>query len=591
MKPKPKKQGLSGLIGLAAPQKGKLILSGLLAIIGQGCGIVPFFIIYKIVAEIGDKPRSEIEQRFIYILILVAFAAIVLKHVCLGLSTTLSHISAYNILYDLRIKIAEKLGTLPLGYFNKKNTGELKKVMGEDVEQMEIFLAHNIPEVAGALVSTLLTAVILFIVDWRLALATIIVIPAGFILQMMIMGRGKELTNKWLSATKKMNAAMIEYIQGMSIIKAFNHTVESFSKYSNTIEDCLYLEDEWSKRWHLPMAIFSVSITANMLLLLPVGAAMYLSGVITLGKFVFFLLMGIGFGNPIWIIVTFGRLMERNLVCQAHIETVLTAEDLSEALEPEKPGRGVFGNSIEFGYDKETKVIEGIDFSIPPGKFIALVGPSGAGKTTLARLIPRFWDVDAGSISLGETDIRNMKTADLMDQFGLIFQNVYLFNDTVLANLRLGNPDASEAEIMDAAKKARCHEFIMKLPRGYDTVIGEKGARISGGEKQRLSIARALLKDSPILILDEATAFIDPENEALIQDAINKLIRNKTLIVIAHRISTIIAADEIWVLDKGRIAARGTHGQLLSKSKLYKNMWETHVSAQGWAVEGEGKNV
>jgi ATP-binding cassette subfamily B protein len=317
---------------------------------------------------------------------------------------------------------------------------------------------------------------------------------------------------------------------------------------------------------------------------------MYLSGVITLGKFVFFLLMGIGFGNPIWIIITFGRLMERNLVCQAHIETVLTAEDLSEAFEPEKPGRGVSGNSIEFGYDKEIKVIEGIDFSIPTGKFIALVGPSGAGKTTLARLIPRFWDVDAGSISLGETDIRNMKIDDLMDQFGLVFQNVYLFNDTVLANLKLGNPDASEAEIMDAAKKAKCHEFIMKLPGGYDTVIGEKGARISGGEKQRLSIARALLKDSPILILDEATAFIDPENEALIQDAINKLILNKTLIVIAHRISTIIAADEIWVLDKGRIAARGTHEQLLSTSKLYKNMWETHVSAQGWALEGEGKN-
>ena len=258
MEPKPKKQGLSGLLCLAAPHKGKLILSGLLAIIGQGCGIVPFFIIYKIVAEIAGKPRSEIEQRFIYILILVAFAAIVLKHVCLGLSTTLSHISAYNILYDLRIKIAEKLGTLPLGYFNKKNTGELKKVMSEDVEQMEIFLAHNIPEVAGALVSTLLTAVILFIVDWRLALATIIAIPAGFILQMMIMGRGKEVTNKWLSATKKMNAAMIEYIQGMSIIKAFNHTVESFSKYSNSIVDCLYLEDEWSKRWHLPTALFSI---------------------------------------------------------------------------------------------------------------------------------------------------------------------------------------------------------------------------------------------------------------------------------------------------------------------------------------------
>jgi ATP-binding cassette subfamily B protein len=284
------------------------------------------FLIYKIIAEIGSKPLSEIEQRFIYVLVFAGFVAIVLKHACLGLSTVLSHISAHNILYDLRIKIAEKMRTLPLGYFNKKNTGELKKVMSEDVEQMEIFLAHNIPEVVGALVFTLLTAVILFIVDWRLALATIIVIPVGFILQMMVIGSGREITTRWYSATEKMNAAMIEYIQGMPIIKAFNHTVGSFSKYSNSIEECLHLEDEWSKRWYLPMSIFSVSITANMLLLLPVGAAMYLSGVITLGKFVFFLLMGIGFGNPIWIIVQFGRLMERNLESQTQIEAVLTAE-------------------------------------------------------------------------------------------------------------------------------------------------------------------------------------------------------------------------------------------------------------------------
>ena len=575
---------MAGLIKLAAPQKGKLILSGLLAIIGQGCGIAPFFIIYKIITEIGSKPLSEIEQRFIYMLITAGIAATILKHVFMGLSSALSHISAYNILYDLRVKIARKLRTLPLGYFNKNNTGQIKKVMSEDVEQMEIFLAHNIPDFVGALVSTILTAVVLFIVDWRLTLATIMVILAGFVVQVMTMNSGKEVISKWFSATEKMNDAMIEYIQGMPIIKAFNHTVKSFSKYSKSIEECIRLEDEASSRWYLPMSVFSVSLTANMLLLLPVGAVMYLLGSITLGKFVFFLLLGIGFGNPMWTMIQFGRGMMCNLECQARIDTVLTAKSLSEPDAPKLPGNGVFGKSIEFAYDRETKVIEGVDFSIPAHKFIALVGPSGAGKTTLARLIPRYWDVDAGSISLGETDIRNMKTADLMDQFGLIFQNVYLFNDTVLANLRMGNPDTSEVEVIEAAKTARCHDFIMDLPRGYDTVIGEKGARISGGEKQRLSIARALLKDSPILILDEATAFIDPENEALVQDAINKLIRDKTIIVIAHRISTIISANEILVLDKGRIAASGTHEQLLSTSELYKNMWETHVSAQGWAL-------
>ena len=585
MKSKPEKWlRLGGLIRLAGPQKGKLIFSGLLAIIGQGCGIVPFFMIYYIVAEIGSKSLNQVEPRLIWVLVFAGIAAIILKHACLGLSTTLSHISAFNILYDLRIRIAEKLGTLPLGYFNKKNTGQIKKVMSEDVERMESFLAHNIPDFAGAFVYTFLTATVLFVVDWRLALATIVVIPAGIVFQTLPMVRDREAVSKWFSAVENMNAAMIEYIQGMPIIKAFNHTVESFSKYSKNIEECISLEDRMCGRWYLPMSIFSVSLTANMLLLLPLGATMYLADVITLQKFVLFLLLGIGFGNPMQIMIQFGRNMERNLECQARIEAVLTAKHLSEPDAPEIPGKGVFGKSIDFGYNRETKVIEGIDFAIPTGKFIALVGPSGAGKTTLARLIPRFWDVDAGSISLGETDIRKIKTDDLMDQFGLIFQNVYLFNNTVLANLQMGSPDASEAEVIEAAKTARCHDFIMDLPMGYDTVIGEKGARISGGEKQRLSIARALLKDSPILILDEATAFIDPENEALVQNAINKLIRNKTLIVIAHRISTIIAADEIWVMDKGQIVARGTHEQLLSTSKLYKNMWKAHMSAQDWTL-------
>ncbi len=561
-----------------------MTLSGVLAVIGQGCGIVPFFMIYYIVAEIAGKPLNEIERQLIWTLVFAGIAAIILKHACLGLSTTLSHISAYNILYDLRIKIAGKLGTLPLGYFNKKNTGQIKKVMSEDVERMELFLAHNIPDFVGAFVYTVLTATVLFVVDWRLALATIIVIPAGIVFQILPMGRAREVVSKWFSATENMNASIIQYIQGMPIIKAFNHTVESFSKYSESIEECISLEDRMCGRWYLPMSIFSVSLTANMLLLLPVGATMYLADVITLQKFVLFLLLGIGFGNPMLTMVQFGRLMEGNLEGQARIEAVLTAESLSEPDEPEIPGRGVFGEKVEFGYNRETRVLESVDFSIPAGRFVALVGPSGAGKSTLARLIPRFWDVDAGCISLGETDIRKIKIDDLMDQFGLVFQNVHLFNDTVLANLRIGRPSASEAEIKEAAGTAQCHDFIMNLPMGYDTVIGEKGARISGGEKQRLSIARALLKDAPILILDEATAFIDPENEALIQDAINKLILNKTLIVIAHRISTITSADEILVLDKGRITERGTHEQLLSKSQLYKNMWETHISAHGWTL-------
>ncbi|HIP83807.1 MAG TPA: ABC transporter ATP-binding protein [Desulfocapsa sulfexigens] len=588
MKPTPETQNNpGGLLHLAAPQKGKLILSVLFATIGEGCGIVPFFAIYKIITEIADKPIANIEQRYIYTLIMYAIVAIILKHLFLGISTALSHVSAYNILYDLRVAIARKIRSLPLGYFNRKNTGAIKKLMSEDVEQLELFLAHNIPDFIAAFVYIILTATVLFIVDWRLALAATLVIPAGMFLQMMIMRSGREFMHEWLVSKEKMNSAMIEYIQGMPIIKAFNHTVESFSKYSGSIEGCLELEDRVSERWYLPMTIFTVSLTANMLFILPVGAFMYLAEMIPLSKLIFFIMMGIGFNSPMWVLIQFGRAMEHNIECMARINAVFTAESLPEPCLPAVPGESVSGSKVEFSYDGKRKAVAGIDFSVPTRKFVALVGPSGAGKTTLARLIPRFWDVDSGSISLGDMDIRNIQSEDLMDQFGLIFQNVYLFNDTVLANLQIGNPEANENEIKEAAKTARCHEFIMKLPQGYDTVVGEKGARISGGEKQRISIARALLKDSPILILDEATAFIDPENEALIQEAINRLVENKTLIVIAHRLSTIISASEIFVLDKGKIAASGTHEELLAKNELYKNMWQVHISAQAWELEKE----
>jgi ATP-binding cassette subfamily B protein IrtA len=577
-----KQKRLSGLIRMAGPQKVRLTCSVLLAIIGHGCGIVPFFMIYYIVAGIGSKSIGQVQVDLIWKLVFAGIAATVLKHVCLGLSNTLSHISAFHILCDLRIRIAEKFGTLPLGYFNARNTGQLKKVMSEDVERMELFLAHNMVDFISALVCTLLTAIVLFVVDWRMALATIIVIPAGIAFQVLTMAPAKDIVSKWFSAGENMNTTMIEYIQGMPIIKAFNHTIESFSKYSKSIEACVTLEDEMCSRWYLPMSIFSVSITANMLLILPLGAIMYLFAGITLHKFILFLFLGVGFGGPVMIMVQLGRIMESNLEGYGRIAAVLDAESLSEPQITQNPGKGVDGQHIRFGYDASTEVIRDVDFVIPDGRFVALVGHSGAGKTTLARLLPRFWDVNAGAITLGNTDIRQIKTDTLMDQFGLIFQNVHLFNDTVMANLKIGRPDASEEEVIEAAKAAQCHEFISALPKGYHTVIGEKGANISFGEKQRISIARTFLKDSPILVLDEATAFVDPENEARIQEAINQLIQNKTLIIIAHRLSTIISADNILVLEEGRITASGTHEQLLAGSGIYRNMWDAHVSAQDW---------
>ncbi len=476
---------------------------------------------------------------------------------------------------------------LPLGYFNKRNSGQLKKVMSEDVEQMEVFLAHNVPDFFGAVVYMLLAAVALFSVDWRMALATTGFIPVGFAYFALTMRAGGGKTVAWFNIAERMSHIMIEYIQGMPVIKAFNHTVSSFSKFSNTLDMGKELENETSRCWYLPMTVFSVFLTLNMLCVIPLGAVLYSRGDLSLGTYVFFILMGIGFGSPMWMLIQFGRGMVSNIESQARIDAILFAPELSDVVDQAVSGENIAVRGIEFSYGKGGKAVDGVDCDIPRNSFIALVGPSGAGKTTLARLLPRFWDVDAGSIQMGDVDIRDVSLKSLMDQYGFIFQSVYLYNDTVMANLRIGNPDATDEDVYAAARAACCHDFIMALPQGYDTVVGERGARISGGEKQRLSIARALLKDAPVLILDEATAFVDPENEALIQQSINRLVENRTLIAIAHRLSTIVAADQILVLDRGRVVARGTHDELLGTSPLYKSMWDAHMAAQGWELEGE----
>ena len=580
------KSGLAGLMKLVlvGPHKKKMILSSLFSIIGYGFGIVPFVLVYYIVTEIVGKPPGEIHHRFVWILVFAGIGALVLKYVFLGLSTVLAHILAYDILYDLRVRISEKLAALPLGYFNKRTTGQIKKVMLEDVEQMEIFIAHNLPEFMGAFVYVVMATAVLFVFDWRLALVTICVLPIAVLMQTVTVGKNKDLREKYFTANENTNAAMVQYIQGMPIIKAFNHTVDSFNKYAKSVQGCAYYEDRICEKWFLPMTIFSVSTCASLLVLLPVGAMMYLADSITLSTFTLFLLMGLGLGSPLIQFITLGGFMDKHLEGQARIDAILNAKSLPEpAVGKIAEGGGVLARDVEFAY-KDKKVLKGVDFEIQAGKFMAIVGLSGAGKTTLARLIPRFWDVGAGSLSLGNTDIRDMKIEDLMDEMTFVFQNIFLFNDSIYENLRMGKPDATQAEIEDAARAAQCHDFIMGLPDGYRSVIGEKGAKISGGEKQRLSIARALLKNAPILVLDEATAFIDPENEALIQEAINELARGKTLIIIAHRLSTITGADQILVVEEGKVVARGTHNELLEAGALYKSMWDAHVSSLGWKL-------
>ena len=578
-------EGLKRLLKLAGQQRRKLIASCILSVIGTALGLVPFILIYLMVLELFNP---VINQLYIWKLVFWCFVAIVLRFGFMGLSGTLSHLAAYSILYDLRIKLAKKLGTLPLGYFNQKNTGNIKTAMNEHVENIELFIAHNLPDLTAAIVVPIFTAIFLFILDWRMALATLAVIPVALIAQKGMYKDFEPLMKGYYDALEKVNSAIIEYTQGMAVIKAFNQTVESFRKYKDSIEEYHDYVWEWTKNFLPSWAVFSVVVTANIIVILPVGVWLYVSGSLSMPILILFLILGIGFCEPLMKLTIFSSVFSQIIEGEKRINGILTEKPLLEPEIEKTPSNFEINfQGVHFSYN-ETEVLHDVNFVVPQNTVTALVGPSGAGKTTIARLIPRFWDVDTGEISIGGINIKDMNTENLMSLVAFVFQDVILFNDTVYENIRMGRENASEEDVITAAKMAHCHEFISALPDGYQTIVGEQGAKLSGGEKQRISIARAILKDAPIIILDEATAFVDPENEELIQDAIEKLAYGKTLIIIAHRLSTITGADQIIVLDEGKIVEKGTHEGLIQAGNLYSRMWNAHIAAQDWKFETEG---
>ncbi|MEA5503568.1 ABC transporter ATP-binding protein [Halotia wernerae UHCC 0503] len=574
---------LTDIFYLARSQKGKLIASSVLAFFSTALALVPFILTYLIVLQLFNPP---VEQTYIWKLAIISVIAIIGRWVILGIGASLSHIAAYNILYDIRITLSQKLSTLPLGYFNNHQTGELKKVMNEDVECLETFIAHGIPELVGLIATFLLTVIYLFTVDWRMTLAAIALIPIAIFAQSFMFSGIEPLLKAYYASLDRMNNTIIEYVQGIAVIKAFTQTTESFAKYKNSVEEYQILEEQWSLRSLLPWTIFTVMISANIAVILPVGVWLLNQGQITVPTLILFILLGVGIGVPfLKFVEAINNYVQLQQAAQ-RIHRIMNEPPLAEAEIVSIPQNlTIEFRDVSFAYqDKE--VLHKISFVIPPNSIMALVGHSGSGKTTIARLLARFWDVNQGEITLGDVNIKNLKLEDLMTKFAFVFQDVVLFNDTIVENIRMGKPDATIDEVIAAAKAARCHEFISTLADGYQTLIGERGAKLSGGQKQRISIARAILKDAPIIILDEATAFIDPENEAQIQAAIGELIQNKTLLIIAHRLSTIIEADQIIVMNKGQIVGKGRHEELLKSSDLYSQMWQAHIAAQGWTFEG-----
>ena len=586
------KSGLSRLVEIAGTKKWWLVGSISLAVLSAVAQFTPFVSVYQILTELAQHASQPelIDKELVWHWAYMAIGGIVLFGLLLFASTMLSHIAAFNILYELRVTLARKLVRLPMGFFSKKSSGLIKKIMSEDVERVELFVAHHIPDLTTAIVFPILLLSYMFYTDWHLALVILVVFIIAILFQavMMMSPSKRELYTKYQEVQGRMNSSIVEYVRGIQVVKIFNRSTNAFVRLNNDINDYRYLSVGVSKQY-APVYLGYYTILSSVLLFLIPAATYFLvnspSYPVFVPKALMFLILGGGMFFPMMKLMWMSGFMMQNMSGVALVDEILNKEEIAEPEKPQSPrDSSVEFRNVAFAYD-ETPILKGISFKAEPGTVTALVGPSGAGKSTVAMLTARFWDVQGGDILIGGVSIKNISTEKLMENVSFVFQDNMLFFDTLEENIRMGNKTASFDQVKAAAKAAQCHEFIEKLPDGYKTLVGEGGTYLSGGEQQRIALARAILKNAPIVLLDEATAYADPENEAKILESFSHLIKGKTVMVIAHRLSTITGADQILVVDKGEIAERGKHDELLAKNGIYKQMWEAYSQSREWTIK------
>lgn len=486
----------------------------------------------------------------------------------------------------IRQKLLAKLPRLPLGTVMDTSSGKLKEIIVDQVDSMETTLAHLFPEMTANIVTPVLTVLYLLILDWRLALLSLAVFPVAFVFMMTVMGGYAKDYAGAVKATTEMSGTMIEYINGIEVIKAFNQGKASYTKLTDKVRANAQYYYDWMRRSQLGMSMAYAFFPAQMLTILPFGWLFYTHGTLTTETFVTVIILALGMAAPIVAAFNFVDTLAQVGTTVSQVDEILKAEEQEHGTQTVRlTDHSIDVQNVTFGYHEDKEILHGVSLSIPQNRMTALVGPSGSGKSTLAKLIAGFWDVQDGTITMGGHDLKEIPLGELYDQVAFVSQDNYLFDDTVRENIRMGRRDATDAEVEMAAHNAGCDSFIGELERGFDTMVGGGGAHLSGGERQRIAIARAMLKNAPIIILDEATAYIDPENEAVIQKAVNTLVENKTVIVIAHRLSTITGADNIAVVQDGCIAAQGTHEELLHSCALYRDMWQAHMGAKDGDAE------
>ena len=589
-----RKTGLARLIEIAGTKRRLLIGAMLLAVITAIVQFVPIIAVYNILIELAEHALdpSLIDKAYIWLWSYIALGAFFAFGVLTFASLMLSHIAAFNILYEIRMQLVQKMVRLPLGFFSRRASGELKKIMSDDVERIELFIAHHIPDIVTALLFPLILVSYMFAVDWRLAIVVLAVLAmACYVMGRMYTGKKiREVSKRYVETLGRMNASIVEYIRGIQVVKTFTESTNAYRKLNDDIKEYRKFANEVNVQYQPTYVGFLTILSSALLFIIPVavwlfvGSASYATFVPVLLMFLFF---GVAVFFPVLKLLWIGSFLNQNNMGVQKIDDILYMDEIEEPDIPRHPkDASVEFRNVSFAYDT-TPILKAISFISHPGTITALVGPSGAGKSTVAMLAARFWDVQSGEILIGGVPVKEIPTSVLMDNVAFVFQDNMLFFDTIEENIRMGNKTATFEEVARAACAAQCHEFIESLPNGYQTLVGEGGIYLSGGEAQRIALARAILKDSPIILLDEATAFADPENEGKILAAFSHLIKGKTVLVIAHRLSTITNADRILYVDKGVIAEQGTHEQLLALKGEYARMWETYNRAKRWTIGGK----
>lgn len=578
-----KKSTVNWVLEWAGQKKMDYIWSVILGIGNVIFKIIPYFVIATIVKMFLNGEKDFNSYLIKVVCIVVSF---IIAELCHSLSTVLSHKATFSVLANIRKACFEKLARIPLGYVKDTSSGTFKNIMVERIDSIETTLAHIIPELTSNLLGPAVVLIYFFTIDWRLALCSLVPIIIGFLSYFGMMIDYKPNFEKTVKATKDLNDAAVEYIDGIEVIKAFGKTESSYDKFTKAAKAYADSFISWMKKCSIYHALMMVITPYTLLTVLPFGAHFVGNGTLAVSDYILCIILSLGIAGPLITAFSYTDDLGKIGVIVSEVAGIL---DQPELHRPEKSiaipkDHSITLENVKFGYH-DREILHGVNMECKAGSVNAIVGPSGSGKSTIAKLIASMWDVNAGSIKIGGVDIKQISFADFNKKIAYVAQDNYLFNETVRENIRQGNLNATDEEIIAVTKKSGCYDFIMQLEDGFDTVVGGAGGHLSGGERQRISIARAMLKNAPIVILDEATAYTDPENEAILQNSIAKLVAGKTLIVIAHRLSTVKDSDQIFVVNNGNIAAHGRHEELLVSCPLYKDMWNAHISVKDTAKE------